>query len=178
MSLRVTIRLLAFLMFSAVLTGCAGAVVESARMANDAAARDNYLAAALAGDAEAQYQVGKSYCCAPSNDADSFYNNRKATEFLCQAARQNHPAAAFEIAKIHSGDTVDGVRLLRRTANLVRGDGLNNRAVAYYWYKQAASHNHSEAVDLLDSLEIQDISHLTSPIKAPCTLDEVHGATK
>ncbi|UTW03724.1 sel1 repeat family protein [Amphritea atlantica] len=175
MSFKAAIKLMAVVIFPPVLFGCAGAVVESARMTNDAVTRDNYLSAALEGDAEAQYLVGKSFCCAPSNDAESFYNNRKATDFLCRAARQKYPAAAFEVAKIHSGDTVEGVRLLRRTANFVRGDNLDNKVIAYYWYSQAAQHGYAEAADLLNQLEKQDTSQFSSPMTAPCTIDEVYG---
>jgi len=45
------------------LTGCAGAVVESARMNNDGLLRDKHMEAALADDSEAQYLVGKSCRC-------------------------------------------------------------------------------------------------------------------
>lgn len=157
------------------LTGCAGAVVESARMNNDGLLRDKHMEAALADDSEAQYLVGKSYCCAPRNDAEGFYNNRKATEFLCQVARQNHAAAAFEIARIHSGDTIDGVRLLRRAATLMRGEGVDNRVIAYYWYSRAAQLNSAEAVEVLRKLEKQQISQFDSPLTTPCTIDEVYG---
>ncbi|MGH1460520.1 MAG: hypothetical protein ACRBB6_00630 [Neptuniibacter sp.] len=169
---------LTYFLFIPLLSGCAGAVLESARMSDDALTRDKYLSAALSGDPESQYQVGKSYCCAPRNDSDSFYNNRKATEFLCQAARHNHPAAAFEVARIHSGDTVDGLRLLRRTANLVRGEELDNRLIAYYWYTQAANNGYAEAENTLNQLEKQDISQFVSPATTPCTLDEVYSVEK
>ena len=133
------------------------------------------MKAALAGNPEAQYKVGKSYCCAPRNDVDSFYNNRKATEFLCQAARQNHAQAAYELGKIYSGDTIDGLRLLRRAATVVRGDNVTNKSIAYYWFKQAEINGHTEATKELEALGDQDITKFNNPTSAPCTLDEILG---
>jgi TPR repeat protein len=146
-------------------------------MTTDQLVRDKYMDAALSGDAEAQYRVGLAYCCAPRNNVDAFYNNRKATEFLCLAARQSHPDAAFELGNFHSGDRVDGVRWIRRTANLIRGDGLENRPVAYYWYSQAKSHGNTDAAQRMQELGVQDITRFSTPITTPCTVDEVYGGT-
>ncbi|MBX3607632.1 MAG: hypothetical protein KF788_20295 [Piscinibacter sp.] len=160
------------------LTGCVGVAVEGARMSSDAAVRDQHMAAAVAGDAEAQFKVGKSYCCAPRNDGDAFYDNRKATDFLCRAARQRHAGAAFELGKIHSGDTVRGVRLIRRAATLVVGDAVDEKVIAYYWFDRAAAWGEPEARRSADKLGAQDIKRFTDPATTPCTIDEVHGAAR
>ena len=157
------------------LTGCVGTVMEGAHITNDTTTRDKYMTAALAGDTDAQYRVGKSYCCAPKNDVDAFYNNRKATEFLCKAARKHHAKAAFELGKIYSDDTIDGVRLIRRAVTAVRGDNLESRTVAYYWFDQANLYGHPDALDAMNDLGIQDISTFTDPETTPCTLSEVFG---
>jgi TPR repeat protein len=156
-------------------SGCVGVTMESARISAATASRNDNMEAALSGDPEAQFQVGKSYCCAPRNDVDGFYNNHKATEFLCKAARQNHAEAAFELGRIYSGDTIDGLRLLRRAATAVRGDDLSNETVAYYWFNQAVRNGSQEAAERLQDLEKHDISGLTDPSTTPCTLTEVFG---
>ena len=165
--------LVCLLLSNILLSGCAGVAMESARITRDTSSRNSHMQAALNGDPEAQYQVGKSYCCAPRNDVDGFYNNQKATEFLCLAARQGHAMAAYEIGKIYSGDTIDGIRLIRRAATAVRGDDLENHEVAYYWFSQALQNGYSEAFKEMASLGLQDTSPFTDPAVAPCTLSEV-----
>lgn len=166
-----------FLTSIMLLTGCAGVMVESARITHAATVRDNNMQAARAGNAEAQYLVGKSFCCTPRNNVDAFYNNSKATEFLCLAARQNHAQAAFELGKIYSGDRIDGIRLLRRAVTAIQGDDFTNNQVAYYWFKQAQLNGLDEAADELKQLGDQDISRFTDPASTPCTLSEVTGNT-
>jgi TPR repeat protein len=166
------------LLASVMLTGCVGVAVEGARMSSDSAVRDQHTAAALAGDAEAQYKVGKSYCCAPRNDTDAFYDNRKATDFLCRAARQHHAGAAYELGKIHSGDTVQGLRLVRRAATLVVGDSVDEKAVAHYWFDRAADWGQADARSAADKLGAQDTSRFTDVATAPCTIDEVYGPAR
>jgi len=156
-------------------TGCVGVAMEGAHITSDMETRDRYMDAALAGDADAQYRVGKSYCCTPKKDVDAFYNTRKAIDFLCQAARKQHPQAAFELGKIYSDDTIDGLRLLRRAATAIRGDNYENRVIAYYWYDQANKYGHPEALDAMNTLGVQDILMFTDPQSAPCTLTEVTG---
>lgn len=160
------------------LTGCVGVALESAQITKATAIRSEYMEAALAGNPDAQYKVGKSYCCAPRNDVDAFYNNRKATEFLCKAARQHHAKAAFALGKIYSGDTIEGIRLLRRAATAVRGDDLEKKVIAYYWFNQAAINGYSAAEEKMEILGVQDISQFTSPVTAPCTITEVFGEKK
>ena len=157
-----------------ILSACVGTTIESAQMANDKVTRDKYMESALQGDADAQYMVGLSFCCAPRSDVDAFYNNRKATEFLCKAARQNHARSAFQIGNFHSGDRIDGIRWVRRAANLIRGDSLENPIIAYYWYPQAKLNGAEEAIEHLQLLEKQDISQFADPRTTPCTVDEVY----
>jgi len=158
------------------LNGCVATALEGANIAKDEAKRSKNMAAAEAGDAAAQYAVGKSYCCSPKNQTHGIYDNNKATEYLCKAARQNYAPAAYMLGNIYSGDTVSGLRLLRRVANAVAGDKLDNKAIAYYWYTQAASQNDKDAVKKIAGLDKQNISAFSSPAKTPCTLTEVYGA--
>lgn len=160
---------------TAAMSGCAGVAIESARMTAAASTRNQHMAAALAGDAEAQYRVGKSYCCAPRQDADAFYDTRKATDFLCLAARQQHAAAAYEIGKIHSGDTVQGLRLIRRAATLVVGDAQEEQVVAFYWLDRAAAWGHADARRAADGMGLKAAPPFSDPATTPCTIDEVYG---
>ena len=156
-------------------TGCVGVTMESVHITHDTTVRDQHMAAAMAGDAEAQFIVGKSYCCAPKNNVDAFYNNRKATEFLCKAARQHHAGAAFALGKIYTDDTIDGVRWIRRAATAIRGDDLENKVIAYYWFNQAKLYGKADAADEMNELGAQDISQFMDPATTPCTLAEVFG---
>lgn len=178
MKFRNFLVLLILLLISFCLPGCVGVAMEGAHITNATTTRDKYMPAALEGDPEAQFKVGKSYCCAPKNDVDAFYNNRKATEFLCKAARQQHARAAFELGKIYTDDTIDGIRLLRRAATAVRGDDLENKQIAYYWYNQAKLHGYKDAAEAMATMGEQDISQYTDPATTPCTLIEVFGEEK
>ncbi len=164
-----------FIIMVVLISGCVSTAMEGANIAKDETVRSNNMAAANAGDAEAQYKVGKSYCCSPKNSTHAVYDNNKATEYLCLAARQNYAPAAYKLGNIYSGDTVSGLRLLRRAANAVSGDHLTNKTIAYYWYQQAALNNSEDAKKKLSKLDKQDTSGLTSPATAPCTLKEVYG---
>jgi len=169
-------NLLLFAIFC--VSGCVGVALEGAHITHDTSKRDQYMSAAMAGDPEAQYIVGRSYCCAPKNNIDAFYNNHKATEYLCKAARQHHAGAAFELGKIYIDDTIDGVRWIRRAATAIRGDDLENKVIAYYWFSQANLYGHPEALQQMSELGVQDIARFTDPSTTPCTLTEVFGASK
>lgn len=168
-------RLFLLLITSFTLTGCVGVTLEGARMTGAAATRDQHMAAAQQGDAEAQFKVGKSYCCTPRHGTDAFYDNRKAVDFLCRAARQHHAGAAYELGRIHAGDRIHGLRLIRRAATAVVGDSAEDKAVAYYWFDRAANWGEADGRREADKLGAQDISRFGDPATTPCTLDEVYG---
>ncbi|MBU1619590.1 MAG: hypothetical protein KJ556_08390 [Gammaproteobacteria bacterium] len=81
------------------LGSCIGIATEGARATHSEIIRDQYLADALAGDAKAQYEVGKSYCCSPGGQSDGYYNSQKATGFFCLAAAQGYGPAALMLEK-------------------------------------------------------------------------------
>ena len=157
------------------LTGCVGVAAEGVRAADNENTRNEFMNAALSGDAQAQYLVGDSYCCTPGDGDDGYYNNQKATEFLCMAAKQGHGAAALKLGKIHSGDRIDGVRLLRRAVNAVAGSDKANLQIAAFWLTVAQKQGEEEAREILDSLPPQDLSSFTEPGAAACTMHEVYG---
>ncbi len=80
--------------------------------------------AATRGDAQAQYELGKSYCCgwgAGRTDARAVY-------WFCKAALQNHPLAQYELGRFFGAraDTHAGLDLRQ---DLMFG---------YMWYSLAA----------------------------------------
>ncbi len=162
-------------LISCLLSGCVASMMESGHIAVDTATRDQHLQAALAGDPEAQYRVGNAYCCTPRHGVDAFYNNQKATEFLCMAAKQGHAPAAYELGRIHAGERVKGVRILRRIATRIRDDGVANLEIARYWYQQAAENGSAAAREQLSSFKGYEPAQFAAREVAPCTIAEVYG---
>lgn len=157
------------------LSSCIGLATEGARATHSGIIRNQYLADALAGDAKAQYAVGKSYCCSPGGQSDGYYNTQKATEFLCLAAIQGYGPAALLLGKIHSGHRTEGVRLLKRAGVALAGDVNTDLTVATYWLTQAKLAGVNEAAELLEDFPKRDISHLHASQDVPCTMIQVYG---
>jgi TPR repeat protein len=126
------------------LAGCAGVAVEGASIARDKAEVEMNMSAAEAGNAEAQYKVGKSLCCALDNDGPSFYNTQQSVSWLCRSAAQSYAPAALKLGEIYSGDIVSGPRMMRRVAAKV-ADPRTNLPVSYAWYQRAASLGEADA---------------------------------
>lgn len=156
-------------------SACVGLTLEGARIAGNERIRAKYLSAADQGDAEAQYQVGNSYCCTPGDSDKGYYDNQIATEYLCLAARQGHGPAALKLGKIHSGDRIDGVRILRRVVTAAVNSDQENVQIAAYWLTQAKLNGQKEADNLLQDLPLQDLSQYTSIDHTPCTMQQVYG---
>ncbi len=133
------------------LTGCVGAGMEGANIAKDKTIVANNIDKAKQGDAVAQYKVGEALCCSPREETGVFYNTKKSVSWLCKSAKQGHGPAMYKIGKIYSGDTVDGVRLMRRAAMGLAGSS-ENLAVAYVWLKQAGDNGVEGAADQASSL--------------------------
>ncbi len=165
------------------LGGCISAVVESAHFVHDKKVRDENLAKAEAGDMEAQYKVGDSYCCSTDKTGPA-YDTTLAVHWLCQSARQGYGPAMYKLGKIYSGDVIDGIRLLRRAAT-----GLNesvvgstlNLPVAFAWLKLADAHGQEEAKGRIEKVVRQmtswDERHATKYVaqgtSIPCEMYEV-----
>ena len=137
------------------LAGCFAPVVEGGRQTADYAKRGSLEPKAAAGDAQAQYELGNSYCCTVAGQAAatvSVYDNDKATHWLCQSARQSYGPAQYKLARIYSGDLIDGVRLIKRGAALLRTQ-KTDPAVALMWARLAAGNNVKGAADLASDLQ-------------------------
>ncbi len=55
--------------------------------------------AALKGDAQAQYELGNSYCCGNGG----FFNTEEAVKWWCKAARQGHRKAKRKLERHDRG---------------------------------------------------------------------------
>lgn len=137
-------RTVVLLLGLAALTGCAGAAVEGARATAAEVTISNNMAAAQAGDAKAQYEVGAAHCCSLNEGGGGLYNTPKAVSWLCRSAAQGYAPAMRKLGQIYMGDTIEGVRLQRRLAAAVVGSSTNF-AVSYAWLQQAAARGESEA---------------------------------
>ena len=139
--------------------GCAGAATEAARGTVAKATYDKHIDAAQKGDKEAQFKVGEALCCSVDDSAGVFYNTQRSVEWLCKSAAQGYGPAMYKLARIYSGDTVDGIRVMRRVANKVAGQA-ENIPVSYAWFSLANDHGFVEgakhAADLWHEMNAQD----------------------
>ena len=179
---------LALLLLTVGLSGCAAPVVEGAMQARDSLRRDGLEQAAAQGNAKAQYDLGDTYCCAITGQTDSAvsaYDNEKATYWMCKAAQQDYAPAAYRLARIYTGDVVSGVRILRRSAQMISTPQKDN-AVALMWARRAAAQNESGAGELArdisrraTSAELRRANQLASDWQsAPCTWSQVFAAAR
>jgi len=86
--------------------------------------RSGWLMRAQAGDKEAQYQLGKSYCCGYGPGK----TEATALQWFCKAALQGHPNAQYQLGRFY------GTRTDTSYATYIP----QNRIYAYMWYSLAA----------------------------------------
>ena len=144
-------KLALFALAGLVLSGCAGVATESANIAKDKLVLERNIAKARAGDPEAQFKVGSSLCCSLMEDRAGFYDTRQSLTWLCMAGRQGYAPAMLKIGQILSGDTINGVRVIRRVASAAVGS-IENLPAAYTWTRNSADRGNREAVELTASL--------------------------
>ncbi len=94
------------------------------------------------GDADAQYQLGMSYCCGYGPGR----TETQARAWLCRAAAQGHVEAQFQLGQVYG---------LRTTTLLMRT--TQYPVYAHYWYSRAAAQGHGLASGYRDALA-QDLS--------------------
>ncbi len=127
------------------LSGCVAAAVNTTTIAVKSAPRDELRPQAEAGDAVAQYELGKSYCCMGPG-----FDTQTATEWLCKAARQENREAMLELGRIYLGDVsrsaAPGQKLLRAIS------AKEAKPVAYVWLTRASNNGHEKAQEWLDKL--------------------------
>ena len=102
--------------------------------------RDTLKLAAEKGDPEAQYLLGRSYCCGH----DPVHNVTTALRWFCRAAKQDHVEAQFMLGREISSQTT-AWRAVVENPLLVD---------AYVWYSVAASRGHQLAAQYAQSLAL------------------------
>lgn len=108
-------RGLVFLVAMLLLAACAGPVLNK---------RAELTPAANKGDAQAQYLLGKSYCCGYGAGTST----PKALDWFCRAALQGHGGAQYELGRYYA------LRSNRAWRPQLRQDLIQ----AYMWYSLAA----------------------------------------
>ncbi len=88
---------------------------------------------ANAGDAEAQYKLGKAY----KTGKHAPINHKKAFKWLKEAANANHASAQYQLANIY----YDGSKATKK-----------NTSKAKQWYSKAADNGHKQANKALDAI--------------------------
>lgn len=128
------------------LSGCVAAAVNSTAVAVKSAPRSELRPHAESGDADAQFALGKSYCCMGPG-----FDTQTATEWYCKAARQDHADAMYELGRVYLGDVsrtpAPGQKLLRAVT------AKRDNAVARLWLTRAAASGHAQASEALRHLD-------------------------
>ena len=132
------LRALFFLALLLPLSGCIEKTVELARKGPDMLDRGRLIKMAEDGDVEAQYMLGKNYCCG----LGTFYDNGQALYWWCQAARQEQADAMYEIG-----------RMFANTRGTVGSEIPVDPARAYAYYTLAENRYQKDAGILRKELE-------------------------
>ncbi|MCB1928732.1 MAG: sel1 repeat family protein [Rhodocyclaceae bacterium] len=143
----------------AALQGCAGVAISSGTYAVKASGREALLDAAEAGDAQAQYELGKSWCCmGPGFDTET------ATRWLCRAAAQGHGAALYELGRIYDGDVSRTPAPGQKLVRLLSAESSPAHALAFH--RLAAQAGHEPAAQRLAQLDAAASSALRAEARA------------
>ncbi|MFN4353861.1 hypothetical protein [Parvibaculum sp.] len=132
------------------LSGCAAAAIQGATRASDNARILANEDAAARGDVGAQMKMGDSHCCTIAGSAGVF-NNQKATEWYCKAAKQGEPRAFYELGRIYSGDLVRGMNAPAKAAAMLTTQ-RENKPLALMWFNLAVDKNYPDAIDEIGNL--------------------------
>lgn len=131
--------------------------MEAASVARDRVVYQDNIAAAQAGNAEAQFRVGNALCCAVIS-GQPFYDTEQAKEWLCRSAEQGHAPAMLRIGRIYNGELTDGVRVMRRAINAT-SQNAESPPLAWAWFRFAADAGAAEAAgrarELYQSMSVQ-----------------------
>lgn len=129
---------------------CAAPVIEAASVTRDRVVFQDNIAAAQAGNAEAQFRVGNALCCAVIS-GQPFYDTEQAKEWLCRSAAQGYAPAMLRIARIHNGELTDGVRVMRRAINAA-SQAAESPVLAWTWFSFAADAGATDAASRASDL--------------------------
>ncbi len=90
---------------------------------------------ALGGDAEAQYHLGKLYCCGETPEFD----NVEALRWWCKSAKGGQRDAMYEVGKLYE------------TSHKYKGSIIpRNNVFAYTYYKKSYDNGNDKAQESMD----------------------------
>jgi hypothetical protein len=160
--MRQFLQLLIVAALCSTISGCfAPLVVAGAQQGVTASKRGGFEALANAGDPEAQYNLGMTYCCQSGTAIErtvSVYDNQKASQWLCKSAVQDYGPAQYQLALMFAGATDKGSSLGSRhalvgvAANRI-ADHHSAPAVAWVWTSLAANNSVDGAATLRDEVD-------------------------
>jgi TPR repeat protein len=131
-------------------TFAGSACVSTSQEEKDEQARSRWQDAANAGDPEAQYRLGRAYCCGIGPK----YSTSKAIKWYCKSAKRGYLPAQLALADLYSDYGATPTGYLGKPA----ADFVN----AYLWYTVAASKGDQHAFerrhDLGNMMDPADIS--------------------
>jgi hypothetical protein len=138
------------------LVGCYAPLIEGAQQSYDAARRVPLKTdAASSDDPIDQFKLGNTYCCKGGGPMDdlSIYDNVKATQWYCRAARQGYAPAQLQLARLYSGHAIRGLHVALRASALV-GTTETDFSTALMWANLAA--NNKGEGDVEDAVELRN----------------------
>lgn len=128
------------------LSGCIDIAILGGTYGVRSSNRDELEVKAEAGDVEAQYLVGKKWCCFGFG-----FDTQIATHWLCQAAKSGHVEAQYQLGRIYNGEVFRIPAFGPKMMSLVFGK--ESAMDSYLWYSLAAAQGHEDATDELTDLE-------------------------
>jgi len=127
-------------------SGCVAVGVGGTTLAIKGLPRAELEQLANQGNSQAQYELGLSHCCMGVG-----FSTQTATEWLCKAAAQEHPAAMYELGRIYLGEIsrtpAPGQKLLRMAV------AKESPPHAYMWFTKASALGEENATQKLSQLE-------------------------
>lgn len=130
-------RLLAPLLYIFLLSGCMSPISAGRAMYTEKLRKEWYPKAEN-GNADYQYLLGDSYCCGPA--ISYTHDNEKAVNWLCKAAKQEHPDALHDMGKIYRSN-----KDIIESPGMAVSDLPEDNAVAYAWFYKAVQCGNPEA---------------------------------
>lgn len=175
MNAMLRLGLLAFITIN--LSACVGMAIKGSTLAVKSIGRGELEQLAEAGNADAQYQLGKSHCCTGAG-----FDTQLATEWLCKAASQGQRDAMYELGRIYLGELSRTPAPMQKLRQLVTSK--ESRVHAWYWLDKAESLAQPDAAHKLLTLdgqitdeERQQAAALTNTLASiPCEHDDVFAA--
>ncbi|MCB2081451.1 MAG: sel1 repeat family protein [Rickettsiales bacterium] len=118
-------------------SGCNETIAEGMRFTRDESERFAWKQWALKGDMEAQYKLGKLYCCGEKPK----HHNGEALRWFCAAAKQGQRDAMLEVGKFYHGD-------YHYKGSSIPVDPLR----ALVWFRLAKDHHNAEAEEYITEI--------------------------